>query len=96
MNGKKKRYTVMIRENSHFMDDEGEYKHGDFNSCEEAVAACKKIVDEYLEEYGGTAKDLWKAYTMYGYDPYIISDDEKCSFSCWNYAKKRCEELESK
>ena len=45
-----KRYTVMVDENFHYMDEEHRYKYGEFSTYEKAVAACKKIVDEELRD----------------------------------------------
>jgi hypothetical protein len=41
-------------------------------------------------------KELYEGYTGFGEDPFIRSDDKKCFFSAWTYAKKRCTELCSK
>jgi uncharacterized membrane-anchored protein len=97
---KEKKYSVYVDDNFHYMDKDSRYKLGDFDSCEEAVQACKKIVDEFFEQYlkeskNGklTAKGLYGGYTAYGEDPYIISDDKKCKFSAWDYAKERSKEL---
>ena len=49
-----------------------------------ARAACKKIVDEFLKkgyENGMSFKELYSGYTMFGEDPFIVSNDEKCRFS---------------
>lgn len=63
-----------------------------YSECENALTACKKIVDEFLVQnysVGMTAEDLSKIYTMFGEDPFIISDTPKSLFSAWNYAKER-------
>jgi len=93
-----KKYTVFVDDNFHYMDESERYKFREFDSCEEAVNACKKIVDEYFENIQGkkTFKDLWDGYTSFGEDPYIVSDDNECSFSAWDYARMRCKELSSK
>ena len=78
--------------------DEGErYKLGDFDSCEDAVNACKKIVDEYfakLEKGKHTFQELWDGYKMYGEDPFVSCKDKECKFSAWDYAKQKCKEYE--
>jgi len=91
-----KKYEVYVDDNFHFTDESERYKLGDFDTCEEAVAACMKIVDEFVEgkyKKGMSFKKLYEGYTGFGEDPFIISDDKKCSFSAWEYAKKRCAEL---
>jgi hypothetical protein len=38
-------------------------------------------------------KELYGGYTGFGEDPFIVSDDDQCFFSAWNYARKRSTEL---
>ena len=95
-NTQSKKYEVYVDDNFHFMDENERYKLGDFRTCEEAIAACMKIVDEFLEKgykRGMSFKELYGGYTGWGEDPFIISEDKTCSFSAWDYAKKRCAEL---
>ena len=91
------KYLVLVADNFHYMDEGNEYELGRFATSEEAKAACRRIVDEYLVKatwpYGTTAEDMFRSYAMYGQDPYIVSSDENCRFSAWTYAKSRCEEL---
>ena len=42
------KYTVFVDDNFHMGDEEERYRLGEYDSCEEAVAACKMIVDEFL------------------------------------------------
>jgi len=42
-------YQVFVDDNYHYMDEGERYKHGDFATFEEALTACKVIVDEYLQ-----------------------------------------------
>ena len=93
------KYTVFVDDNFHYGDDEERYKLDEFDTCEEAVAACKKIVDEFFAigyKEGITFKELWEGYMMFGEDPFIQSSDPNCKFSAWTYAKQRCIELSSK
>lgn len=90
-------FTVMIADNFHYMDESEKYEHGKFETLESAIAACKRIVDEFLEtalKPGITADELYRQYTSFGDDPYIIGASEPgVPFSAWNYAKERCSEL---
>jgi len=86
-------YTVIIRDNFHYMDTGEEYKHGDFDTCEAAIAACKHIVDDFLFSSLQSPYDLWTLYTTFGDDPFIQSTDPNCRFSGWEYAKQRCKDL---
>ena len=82
--------------------DEGERAdHGVFANADEAVAACKEIVDDELNtmwKAGMTAKELYKLYVAFGPDPFVVSlnpNDPEVEFSAWTYAKKRCKDLVS-
>ncbi len=94
-NMSKQKYTVMVDDNFHFMDESERYKMGEYESYDEAVSRCKAIVDDYLHsalEPNMTAEELYSSYTMFGEDPYIsnIGIDK---FSSWDYAKVRCKEF---
>jgi hypothetical protein len=89
-------FTVFVDDNFHYMDDSHRYKFGEFNTAEEAVAACKTIVDEFLvtsHRPGITAADLYQNYVAFGEDPFVVPKDESLPFSAWEYAKQRCAEL---
>jgi hypothetical protein len=89
-------YRVMVNENSHYMDEAERYEHAPFHSCEEAITACKNIVDDYLlanHSPGMSAEELYRSYTTFGEDPFVLTADEQCQFSAWNYARQRCEVL---
>ena len=90
------RYTVRVSDNFHYMDEEEVYDLAEFDSCEEAMAACRKVVDDFLlstYEPGMNAERLWWLFTSFGDDAYIIGPDTRCRFSGWTYAKQRCEEI---
>jgi hypothetical protein len=90
------KYTVMVDDNFHYMDESERYAHGVFDNCESAIQACKAIVDEFLTshyETGMAAEELYRGYTGFGEDPFISTTDRQCQFSAWSYAKKRCEEI---
>ena len=92
-------YTVLINENSHYMDKTHQYKHGDFDTCQAAITACKQIVDDFLRSSLQSPKsqesqdELWTLYTTFGDDPFILTTDADCRFSAWDYAKQRCQDL---
>jgi hypothetical protein len=89
------RYKVMVDDNFHYMDEEERFELGMLLTAEEAVAACKRIVDEdldHLNQPGMTAAKLNELYTMFGSDPFIVAvrpNDEIVEFSAWKYAKER-------
>jgi hypothetical protein len=89
-------YTVLVDENGHYLDERERYEHGTFDSYDEAVAACHKIVDDFLAgEYkpGMAATDLYRLYMTFGEDPFISPERPGCRFSAWEYARLRCELL---
>lgn len=90
------KYMVLVDDNFHYMDESERYTHGEYDSAEDAIAECKKMVDEFLTENykdGISADDLYSYYKGFGEDPFIGSDDTECKFSAWNYAKERCREM---
>jgi hypothetical protein len=87
-------YTVMVDDNFHYMDEDERYEYGTFATLEEALAACRKLVDEWLaynHKPGMTAVELYQQYTSFGEDPYIIAPYEArgVTFSAWDYARER-------
>jgi hypothetical protein len=89
-------YTVMVYDNYHYMDHDEAYRLGDFDTCEAAVAACKRMVDDFLHgehKPGMPAGELWDIYTAFGDDPGILSPGDNCHFSAWDYARHRSEEI---
>ncbi len=92
-----KPYIVYVNDNFHYMDESERYKLGEFDDCQSAVSACKRIVNEFLEKTASvSADDLFGQYTTFGEDPWILSSDADCKFSAWNYARERCRELAQK
>ena len=90
-------YTVFVDDNFHYMDESERYKLGDFPDCASAVAACKKIVDEFLTTCAANNDaELYHLYVTFGEDPCILSQDSECQFSAWNYARERAKELAQK
>ncbi len=94
----KNTYTVYVDDNYHYMDESERYKQGVYHSCEEAVAVCKRIVEDSLPESvepGKTEDDYYAGYTMFGEDPWISCDEKPCTcnFSAWTYARERIREM---
>jgi len=94
-------YRVLINDNAHYMDESERADHSVFANADEAVAACKEIVDDDLNAMwkpGMTAKELYKLYIAFGPDPFVVPlnpSDPDVNFSAWTYAKGRCKELVS-
>jgi hypothetical protein len=89
-------FRVLVDDNYHFMDEDERYTLGDFATHEEALAACKQIVDDFLlsnHQPGMTAASLCSGYTGFGEDPWIAHEGGYAHFSAWDYAKRRCDEM---
>jgi hypothetical protein len=93
------RYKVLIDDNFHFMDESHRYEFGAFTTADEAITACKYIVDRCLEhmfEPDTTAEALYEQYRNFGEDPFIMPVDRngvRVTFSSDEYAKAQCEVL---
>lgn len=89
-------YKVLVDDNYHHMDEESRYELGVFETRDEALAAAKRIVDDFLSSSlrpGMTAEELYTIYVGFGEDPFIVpvtSTDEGLDFSAWSYARDRC------
>lgn len=90
-------YVVLVDDNFHYQDATERYRYGDFADFEVAIGECCGIVEDYLASAwkpGMSAEALWDSYTSFGPDPFIrCIDVPAVSFSAWDYAKFKCEEL---
>jgi len=89
-------YTLYVDDNYHYMDKNERYKAGEFNSLEQAIEKAKNIVDEFLlQTYkeGMLADELYRQYTTFGEDPFIVGGPPSHTFNAWDYAKNRCWEI---
>jgi hypothetical protein len=90
------RYKVLVDDNFHYQDPDARREHGNYESLEEALAACREIVDRSLEEeyrVGMSAEALYHRYVSFGDDPFVVVQDgadERVIFSAWSYAMERC------
>lgn len=81
------------------MDEDERYKGGEFDTYQEALIFCKKIVDEFLVDSLAknpalTEQELYKMYTGFGEDPFISpTTADTPRFSAWDYARERCQIL---
>ncbi|MBU6455844.1 MAG: hypothetical protein KGS72_29000 [Cyanobacteria bacterium REEB67] len=92
-------FTVFVDDNFHYMDEDERSVAGEFRSYEDAVNACKEIVERSLQHALSqkppmTADQLYSHYTDFGNDPFVspMPPDEQ-RFSAWSYAKDRCQAL---
>jgi hypothetical protein len=89
---------VLVDDNSHYQDESERYQHGEFETYEEALHACKAIVDECLARHlsgldSKSPAELYSSYTSFGDDPFVCPPHPREPFSAWKYAKQRCAEI---
>ncbi|MGB0749236.1 MAG: hypothetical protein ACPGO3_10850 [Magnetospiraceae bacterium] len=76
------KYTVYIDDNFHYMDESQRSNSGVFATFEEAVAKCKRLVEDELEDMrrqGVAPEELSATWALYGSDPFIVGGDERFS-----------------
>jgi hypothetical protein len=92
-------YRVIIDDNFRYQDESERVTHGQFETAAEAIAACRAIVDDFLDgvvEPGVSAAALYDLYMSFGDDPFVVPvnpKDAPVTFSAWQYARERCEVL---
>ncbi len=85
-------YMVYVDDNFHFTDESERDFHSEYSTFEEAVTACKKIVDDSLGQ-GAGAEEIYDNYVSFGDDPFIKGCSDAEHFSAWEYANKRSQEI---
>lgn len=89
-------FKVMVDDNFNYQDEGERHTHGCYATLDEAIFACRRIVEDYLasaHKPGMTARELLSSYQSFGDDPYIVSNQGSAGFSAWDYAKRRSEEI---
>lgn len=94
------KYRILIDDNFRFMDESERVAYGTFETAEDAVSACRRVIDEWLADAfkpGMTSEGLWQSYIAFGDDPFITPVDQKdapaANFDAWAYARERCAAL---
>ena len=85
-------YKVMVDDNFHYMDESERTSGGTFATLADAIAACRKIVDDDLAglaKPGMSAEEIYKSYISFGADPFVLGDMPGVPFSAWEYARER-------
>jgi hypothetical protein len=88
----------MVDDNFHYMDEDDRYQAGVFATAEEALAAARKRIDDWLlrnHKAGMTADTLYGQYSSFGEDPFIVASpgDPAVAFSAWDYARERVQTI---
>lgn len=89
-------FVVKVDDNFHYMDEDERWTLGVFSTLELAIEACKRVVDQSLQECfepGISAERLLAQYKSFGDDPFIVGGDDSVKFSAWDYAAQRCQRM---
>lgn len=88
-------WIVYVDDNFYFMDESERYMLKAFNDYGDAKAACKRIVDDFLEESSArTAEELRQSWSAFGEDPWIKGPKPAGGyFAASEYVRRRCKEL---
>ena len=93
------RYRVLVIDNFE-APGEGASNGPGFDRLEDAIAFCKRVVDDFLADElraGTKPAALWDRYCSFGESPLVMTPDlDDAPFSGWDYARARCEELQSR
>ena len=93
------KYKVMIDDNFHYMEEDERRELGTYGSVEEALAACRNVVDAWLAanyKPGMSAAELIEQYRSFGDDPFIVALPGvalEAKFSAWDYAATRAQAM---
>ncbi len=87
-------WTVFVDDNFRYQDESERYELGKFERYEDALAACREIVDRFFEgRSAANSEALYDLYVSFGEDPFIVGPVVGERFSAWDYAKQRCKTL---
>ena len=89
-------YKVIVDDNFHH--GETGYLHGTFENLDDALAACREITEDSVQQYfkpGETAEEMHSNYRMFGDDPYVVAPvgAERVTFCAWDFARERFGQL---
>ena len=92
-------YKVMVDDNFHYMEEDERRERGIYGSVEEALAACRNVVDAWLAanyKSGMSSAELIEQYKSFGDDPFIVvlpGASVEAKFSAWSYAAARAQAM---
>ena len=78
-------YNVYVDDVFDLYDTSRRYCAGTYDSYEDAEAHCKKIIDDFVKEYGSTEENLSLAYMLHGESPFIMPSPKGKHFSASKY-----------
>ncbi len=84
-------YRVIVLEHGGMLDETAEYCAGEYETCMDAVAACRRVINDFCGylKCGMTAAKLFEGWLMYGESAIIETDDPACDFDGHDYAQRR-------
>jgi hypothetical protein len=88
-------YKVMVDDNFQYMDERERWELGTYITIEGALAACRKLVDDWLAHNykpGMTADELYDHFTSFGEEPFIMTPPGEAPgvrFSARDYVRER-------
>jgi hypothetical protein len=92
-------YKVSAAENPHYMDEDEWRTAGFYDGIEEALAACRYIIDRSLRELDDDrmrATELFRLWAVMGEDAWVVPLRDgltKAEFSGRDYARLRSEDI---
>jgi hypothetical protein len=95
-------WEVWVSQPFHLSGEAEQTRVGVFASCEEALATCRHLVDEFVEAQAsrvGDAEALLAEWRESGPEPWIqpapdaAGETVDCLFAAAQYARRRCDEL---
>ena len=92
------KFYLKVFDNNHHWDESSAYKHGSYDTYEEAVIEAKKIVREFFNDnckFGTKADDLMGQFAMYGEEPVVFPSEptDGKSFSPRAFAEEYANEI---
>lgn len=94
-----KPFSVDVFIDGYAMDQSPWIRLGEFKTLDQAIAKCKKVIDDYLNQYMhsvASPEALVENYLMYGPVPCINGVDNLGSFDLYEYLNTRCAEISPK
>ncbi len=79
-------FTVYIDDVFNLYDTDCRRKHGEYQTYEEAVGACKKLIDDFIEDHAKNGEDeLHRCHYFWGKDPWVSPEPPGKHFSSSQY-----------
>ena len=86
-----KKFKIFVDDNFHYTNEDERYLFGEYDNLDDAIEACKKIVDESISDLmkDCNLSELLEKYQSFGDDPFVYGGE----FSAWDYAKEKIDAL---